>query len=380
MNDVPTNISKLPPFGELLNFGIQTIKNLSGRNNISQNLFFREFDKVAEIDDAQKVITFMSAYDIRNEYHDGTPCYDLLTDLVLLCLSAIGIIKENKFSLQANVGKEFATLITFNEKVTPKNLYRIDPLGKIFFWLANDNFFTYIANGIPNNDYIGDLIRFDEKSYVELKKVNQVAYGKRGDPLLNYLIEEANRRTSIFMNNYQDVLVGDSNVRVTTDMILAQLDSLTPLQFEWFCLKLVERSLENESPESNITSRHTGKSNDGGIDGMILQDFSDGESHSYYLQAKLYSQGNNISNRELRNFIGAYPPQKNNHHGIFITTTLFTRPALEYAENLDTHSLILIDQMQLIELMMEHEVGLKQVDSKPKLVMDNDFFEKLKRY
>jgi len=36
--------------------------------------------------------------------------------------------------------------------------------------------------------------------------------------------------------------------------------------------------------------------------------------------------------------------------------------------------------MALIELMMEHEVGLKQVDSKPKLVLDNDFFEKIKRY
>lgn len=380
MTEQPTNITKLPPFGELLNAGIQTIKNLSGRNTISQNLFFREFDKVAEIHDDQKKITYMSNFDIRNEYDEGTPCYDLLTDLVLLCLSAIGIIKEKKFSVQANVGKEFASLITFNEKVTPKNLYQIDPLGKIFFWLANDNFSSYIYNGVTNNDYIGNLTRFDEKSYIELKKVNHSAYGKRGDPLLNYFIEETNRRTSIFMNNYQDVLVGDGNVRVTTDMILAQLDSLTPLQFEWFCLKLVERSLENESPESNLTSRHTGKSNDGGIDGMILQDFSDGESHTYYLQAKLYSQGNNISNRELRNFVGAFPPQKHNHHGIFITTTVFTKPALEYVENLDTHSLILIDQIALIELMMEHEVGLKQVDSKPKLVMDNDFFEKIKRY
>lgn len=29
---------------------------------------------------------------------------------------------------------------------------------------------------------------------------------------------------------------------------------------------------------------------------------------------------------------------------------------------------------------MTHEVGLKQVETKPKLIMDNDFFEKLKRY
>ena len=48
-------------------------------------------------------------------------------------------------------------------------------------------------------------------------------------------------------------MVSDGNVKVTPDMILTQLDNLTPLQFEWFCVKLVERSLENENPESIVT-------------------------------------------------------------------------------------------------------------------------------
>lgn len=372
--------TKLVPFGDLVNAGIQTVKNLSGRNRISQNMFFREFERIADICPEHKTINFMSDYDIRNECHEGTPCYDLMTDLVLLCLSAIGLVKENRFSLQPNIDQNFANLIAFDERITPRNLNRIDPFGRIFFWLANENFSNYLANGIHNNDYIANLTRFDNKSYSDLKKANISAYGKSGDPLINYFIEETTRRTSLFMNNYQDALVGDGFVKVTPNMILAQLDSLTPLQFEWFCLKLVERSLENESPETSLTARHTGRSCDNGIDGLILQDYPNGENHTYYIQAKLYSQGNNISNRELRNFIGAYPPQKNNHHGIFITTTSFTRPALDYADGLDTHSLILIDQHALIELMMTHEVGLKQVETKPKLVMDNEFFEKLKRY
>lgn len=371
---------KLPPFGDLLNAGIQTIKNLSGRNNISQNMFYREFEKIAKITPAHKSIAFMSTFDIRNENKEGTPCYEPITDLVLLCLTAIGLIKENCFSLQPNIDKNFANLIAFNERVTPKNITRIDPQGKIFFWLANDNFNTYVYHGVPNNSYIADLERFDERAYHDLKKANIMAYGKKGDILINYLIEEAVRRTSLFMNNYQKALVGDGYARVTSDMIMTQLESLTPLQFEWFCLKLVERSLENESPESNLLSQHTGKSNDGGVDGLITQDFPNGEKHYYYIQAKLYSQGNNISNREIRNFVGAYSPNPAFHHGIFITTTAFTKPANDYVESLDTHSLILIDQMTLIELMTTHEVGLKQVDAKPKLVMDNDFFEKLKRY
>lgn len=372
--------TKLPAFGDLLNAGIQTIKNLSGRNRISQNIFFREFEKITDITAEHKQIVFMSDYDIRNECQEGTPCYDLLTDLVLLGISAIGLVKENRFSLQPNLDKNFANIIAFDEKITPRNLNRIDPFGRMFFWLANENFSNYLANGIHNEDYIANLERFDNKSYSDLRKANIAAYGKNGDPLINYLIDETTRRTSLFMNNYQDAMVGDSFVKVTPSMIMTQLESLTPVQFEWFCLKLVERSLENESPETSLTARHTGRSNDNGIDGLILQDYPNGEHHSYYIQAKLYSQGNNISNRELRNFIGAYPPQKNNHHGIFITTTTFTKPALDYVESLDTHSLVLIDQHALIELMMEHEVGLKQVEAKPKLVMDNDFFEKLKRY
>lgn len=377
-----TNQNQLPPFGDLLNAGIQTIKGLSRRASISQNMFYREFDKHAQITQEHKKITFMSRLDIRLENTDGTSCYDNLTSLVLLSLSAIGLIKEYCFNLQPHIDQNFASFIPFNEQITPRNLHMIDPMGKIFFWLAQDSFSDYIHDYgyLGTNDCVSNLKRFDERAYSDLKNLNITAYGSKGDPLINYIISEATRRTSLFMNNYQGALAGDDYAPVTLEIIMKQLESLTPLQFEWFCLKLVERSLENENPETNLTCRHTGKSNDGGIDGLILQDFPDGDVHNYYIQAKLYAEGNNISNRDLRNFIGALPPQKVNHHGIFITTTDFTKPALDYAEGLESHSLILINHMALIDLIMEHKVGLKQVDLKPKLVMDNEFFEKIKHY
>ena len=375
-----SNINKLPAFGDLLNAGIQSIKNLSTRNTIGQTMFYREFDRLMQIVPEHKQITFMSVCDVRYERRGGTPCYNELVELVLLCLSAIGLIKENKFSIVPNLSQNFANFITFDSKVTPKNIIRLDPLGKIYFWLAGSNFTRYVNDGIPNDDFIADLSRFDEKSFVDLREVNITAYGKNGDPLINHLIDEAMRRTSIFMNNYADARVANDFVKVTPDMIMVQIESLTPIQFEWFCLKLVERSLEIESPESNLTGRHTGRSNDNGIDGLITQDFPNGEVHSYYLQAKLYSTGNNVSNSEIRNFIGSFPPQKANHHGIFITTTNFTKPAKDYAESINTHSLILIDQISLIELMMQHQVGLKEVSARPKMVLDNEFFERLKNY
>lgn len=375
-----SNIKKLPAFGDLLNAGIQTIKNLSTRNTISRTIFYREFEKLAGIVASHKEITYMSSYDIRHECHEGSPCYDEVVDLMLLCLSAMGLVKENTFSLVPNINQNFANFIAFDERVSPKNLIRLDPFGKIYFWLAGNNFNDYVNDGIFNNDYIANLQRFDSKAFVDLKRINNAAYGKNGDALINHLIEETQRRTSIFMNNYADAIVGNDFVKVTPDMIMLQLESLSPLQFEWFCLKLVERSLEIESPESNLTARHTGRSNDNGIDGLIIQDFPDGEVHNYYIQAKLYSAGNNISNGDLRNFIGAYPPQKTNHHGLFITTTSFTKPAQEYANSIDSHSLILIDQINLIELMMKHKVGLKEVNARPKMLLDNEFFNKIKLY
>lgn len=375
-----SNITKLPAFGDMLNAGIQTIKNLSTRNTIGRTVFYREFEKLAQIVPDHKEINFLSNYDIRHECHEGSPCYDEIVDLVLLCLSAVGLVKEDTFSLVPNLSQNFANFITFDEKVTPKNIIRLDPFGKVYFWLAGNNFTHYINEGIPNNDFISNLERYDNKAFSDLQKVNVAAYGKNGDLLINHFIEETQRRTSIFMNNYADATIASDFVKVTPDMIIAQLESLSPLQFEWFCLKMIERSLEIESPESNLTSRHTGRSNDNGIDGLIIQDFPDGEVHNYYIQAKLYSAGNNISNGDLRNFVGAYPPQKNNHHGLFITTTSFTKPAQDYANSIGSHSLILIDQLNLIELMMQHKVGLKEVNAKPKLLLDNDFFEKIKLY
>ena len=73
------------------------------------------------------------------------------------------------------------------------------------------------------------MTRFDNKAFADLQKVNIVAYGKNGDALINHLIEGTQRRTSMFMNNYADATVGNDFVKVTPDMIMAQLESLSPL-------------------------------------------------------------------------------------------------------------------------------------------------------
>lgn len=377
-----TTHSNMPPFGDILNAGIQAIKQLSNRSNgITPKAFDKKLQEIANIKDAHLKMSFINPelYFFEDEEDMSDSCYACLSDIVLICLTAMGAVKSGVFNLEANVGKSSVHLMLFDKQVTPENLIELDPLGKVYFWLIGDNFSSYRNMDVSPSTYESDLERFDAKSFRAISAANLAAYGEDGDPLINHLISEAMRRTSVFMNNYANVIAANEHVKVTPKTILNEVFNLTPLQFEHFCLNIIEASLKKEDPNANFSAEHTGKSNDGGIDGVIVQECSKGEVHTYYIQAKLYSEGKNISNRELRNFVGGFAPDSQYHHGIFITTSDFTRPARDYAENLGSHSLILINQTELLDLMLEHEIGLQKVQTET-LVVNSSFFKKFKKH
>lgn len=371
---------QMPAFGDILNAGIQTIKKFSNRHNgIPQKTFFNQVYKLSGITDKHLEIKFINEDYARFSETDEEmldECVYRLTDLMLTCMIAIGIIKDYIFNLQPNIGQTFANFITFDETVTVDNLSKIDPFGKIYFWLATENFRNYDILDVSPSSYKSDLQRFDNKSFRILRKVNDKCYGKQGDPLINHLIQETMRRTSVFMNNYANVVTANNFVEVTPNMLLSEIMGLTPLQFEHLCLKVVEVSLKNEEPNAKLTCIHTGKTNDGGIDGKIIQQFNNGEIHTYYIQAKQHQ--NNVSNSNLRNFVGAYPPDKKFHHGIFMATSNYTKSAEDYAKQLDSHSLTLVNQFALLELMIEHEIGLEKIKTEM-LVMNKKFFKNLRK-
>ena len=375
--------SNMPPFGDILNAGIQSVKQLCNRTNgITSKAFDKKVGENAGITEDHLKISFVNpefpiyADDEDEDMVDS--CYDYLTEIMLACLVAIGAIKSEVFNIEANLGRSSIHLIPFNSRITPENLIQIDPFGKIYFWLAGDNFANYRHSDVSSNTYQSNLDRFDSKSFRVLREVNKTAYGEKGDPLINHLISETMRRISVFMNNYANVITANDYVKVTPKMILDEIFHLTPLQFERLCLNVVETSLKREDSNAIFNATHTGQSNDGGIDGIITQDCGAGEIHTYYIQAKQYSEGNTISNGELRNFVGGFTPDLKYHHGIFITTSEFTKPAQDYAQNLSSHSLILINQMALLDLMLQHEIGLEKVQTET-LIMNKSFFKKLRK-
>lgn len=111
-----------------------------------------------------------------------------------------------------------------------------------------------------------------------------------------------------------------------------------------------------------------GQSGDGGIDGIIKEDKLGLDV--IYIQAKRWE--NVVGSKEIRNFVGSLVGQKANK-GVFITTSGFTKDALEYVKTI-THKVILMDGDMLSQLMIENNVGVSSVINYEVKKIDSDYF------
>ena len=120
----------------------------------------------------------------------------------------------------------------------------------------------------------------------------------------------------------------------------------------------------------NQSGKVTGKSHDGGIDGVIYEDRL-GLS-KIYIQAKRYKSNNKIGVETVNRFVGA---MKDIQKGVFITTSSFTKDAIEYTDDQQQKSLKLIDGNLLAELMIEYGIGLEKVKTYDVYKISEDYFE-----
>lgn len=111
--------------------------------------------------------------------------------------------------------------------------------------------------------------------------------------------------------------------------------------------------------------------NDGGIDGVIDQDVLGLDR--VYVQAKRYSPGNAVGRPELQGFVGALSGKADG--GVFITTSTFSKGALDYARYDTKARIILIDSARLTELMIRYGVGVQVKQTVRIVEIDEDFFE-----
>ena len=113
------------------------------------------------------------------------------------------------------------------------------------------------------------------------------------------------------------------------------------------------------------------KAGDDGVDGVIDQDPLGVDQ--IYVQAKRYTQGNNIGAGAIRDFFGALSLKKA-QKGIFVTTSAFSPSATQTAQNLSSR-IVLIDGDQLTRLMIRYNIGCREEDILSLKKVDEDFFE-----
>jgi restriction system protein len=114
-----------------------------------------------------------------------------------------------------------------------------------------------------------------------------------------------------------------------------------------------------------------GKSGDDGVDGVIDQDTLGLDR--VYIQAKRYQLDSSIGPSAIRDFYGSLDMHKASK-GLFVTTSSFTKSAVETAERLGKR-IVLIDGQNLAHLLVKFNVGCRVHDVVEVKKIDEEFFE-----
>ncbi len=140
--------------------------------------------------------------------------------------------------------------------------------------------------------------------------------------------------------------------------LLTRLQALSPTTFEQLIIDVMLKIGYGGSRRD--AAARLGRSGDGGVDGVISEDVLGLDT--IYLQAKRYAEDNPVGAPAIQGFAGALL-SKGASKGVFVTTGRFTSQAIEVAKGYTTHRIVLIDGRKLASLMVEHEVGVRTMQT-----------------
>jgi restriction system protein len=151
-----------------------------------------------------------------------------------------------------------------------------------------------------------------------------------------------------------------------TSELLDMLKTVTPSFFEKIVVELLVKMGYGGSFQD--AARVIGKSGDGGIDGVIKEDKLGLDV--IYVQAKRWE--GTVGRPEIQKFVGALIGT-GAKKGIFITTSTYTKEALEYHSG--DLKLVKIDGLQLVDLMFEYGLGVNTKETYVVKNIDSDYLE-----
>jgi len=153
--------------------------------------------------------------------------------------------------------------------------------------------------------------------------------------------------------------------------ILSTVLSKTPRAFEHLVAQLLHKMGYGGSiPGAAKVTQYT---NDGGIDGVIREDILGlGRIH---IQAKRYAPNQTIGRQDIQNFVGALAVAQSNK-GVFITTSSFSKGAIEYVNTLNgSTTVVLIDGQQLADYIYDHSLGMQDEQTIIIRRLDGEFWD-----
>jgi restriction system protein len=148
--------------------------------------------------------------------------------------------------------------------------------------------------------------------------------------------------------------------------LLELVKKASPEFFERLVVQLLVKMGYGGSYQEAVQA--VGRSGDEGVDGVIKEDRLGLDV--IYLQAKRWEGP--VGRPELQKFAGALQGLRA-RKGVFITTSSFTKDAIDYADRLDI-KIVLIDGQRLAELMFEYGVGVAIASTYAVKKVDHDFF------
>lgn len=148
--------------------------------------------------------------------------------------------------------------------------------------------------------------------------------------------------------------------------VLEQIKACSPAFFEQLVVDvIVKMGYGGLRADAGLV---TGRSGDGGIDGVIKEDKLGLDN--IYVQAKRWES--TVGRPEIQKFVGALTGARAKK-GLFITTSDFSAEAKSFVQSIEMR-VVLIDGKMLAQLMVDYNVGVATYDTYEFKRMDSDYF------
>lgn len=155
--------------------------------------------------------------------------------------------------------------------------------------------------------------------------------------------------------------------KATAEELLTRLHACSPAFFEQVVVRLLRAmGYGGVTGDASVT----GKSGDGGIDGIIKEDKLGLDV--VCIQAKRWD--GSVGRPVIQGFVGSmdYIRAKK---GVILTTSQFTKDAIDFVDRIEGKKVVLIDGPKLANLMIEHNVGVNPTKLYELKEVSNDFFD-----